>query len=158
MNVIAYLSVAIAALYINSSFIIQIELFEKIQGKNVLNWLGLDNFDKGNKHFAENIAGYAITVLVYIVCLIYHKASSRYKIKMKYLKENGKLKLKMQTSKGFRARKFKKKQETTWQSLKKQIIHLLKNPYAHLLFFRFCLFGWIFLYFSFQSLVPLLFL
>lgn len=66
MSIITYCSVAVAAVYINISFIIQIALFENIQNR-WLDFVGLDSFNSDNDRFAENVSGYAITVVVYIV-------------------------------------------------------------------------------------------
>ena len=35
---------------------------------------------------------------------------------------------------------------------------MVKNPYAHLMIFRVCLFFWVFIWFNFQSLLPLMML
>lgn len=155
MSIITYCSIVVAALYINVSFIIQIALFENIQN-SWIDFVGLDNFDSNNPNFAENIAGYAVTVCVYIVCLIYLKAVSRFRIKMKYLEQRHPERFLKQITSGLRARKFKKKKNLSiWETFLRQILTIVKNPYLHLLIFRFCLFGWIFLYFAFQSLIPL---
>jgi len=155
MNVITWISIAAAALYINLSFVFQIKLIGLSDNK----WLtqfGLDSFNQNSSHAGENIAAYAITVIVYIVCLIYRKAASRQAAKTIYIDSKNKIiKMNSQASSGLRARRFRKKNLTTFQSIARQISHLIKNPYLHLMVFRLFLFGWIFLYFSFQSLVPL---
>lgn len=155
MSIITYCSVAVAAVYINVSFIIQIALFENIQNR-WLDFVGLDSFNSDSDRFAENVSGYAITVVVYIVCLIYLKAASRSKIKTMYMREKYPEKVAKAQTSGLKFKAFrKKKAKTRCQTFKTQVMTILKNPYLHLMVFRLCCFGWIFLYFSFQSLVPL---
>jgi hypothetical protein len=118
--------------------------------------VGLDSFDDKNDRFAENVGGYAVTVIVYIVCLIYRKAAYRHKMKEKYLQQKYPEKFIQKASGGLKVRKFnRRKAKNSWQSLLNEIINLIKNPFLHLMIFRFFLFFWVFLYFSFQSLVPL---
>lgn len=157
MNVITYISILIAALYINVSFIIQIAFFDRLQSE-WLDYLGLDNFDSSKSHYAENILAYAVTVIVYIACLIYRKAAYRRILKEKYLHQKYPEKfVKKASGGGIKARKFVKsrKNATMFQSLLIQFSNLTKNPQMHLFIFRFLLFAWVFLYFSFQSIVPL---
>ena len=73
-----------------------------------------------------------------------------------YMREKYPEKYARSLTSGLKFRAFKKRRgRTRWQTLKAQIMTLLKNPYLHLMIFRLCCFGWIFLYFSFQSIVPL---
>lgn len=100
--------------------------------------------------------GYSFTVCVYIVNLIYIKATYRYKMKMKYLEVRYPERFKNGVPITPIKPKLKRKEDTgLLQTLGIQIMFLIKNPYLHLLIFRFCCFGWIFLYFCFQSLVSL---
>lgn len=157
MNVITYISILVAALYVNVSFVIQIAFFDSIQ-TDWLGYIGLDNFDSNKDSYLENISAYAITVVVYITCLIYRKAAYRHSLKEKYLQQKYPEKFVKKTSGGgLKVRKFNKsrKNVSMVQSIFIQLTNLFKNPFMHLFIVRIFLFFWIFLYFAFQSLVPL---
>lgn len=52
MKGVVFAALIVSALYINISFIIQIEFFEKIQN-DWMDYVGLDNFDSDNPRFKE---------------------------------------------------------------------------------------------------------
>ena len=86
------------------------------------------------------------------------KASTRMNAKTRYLRHKYPNRY---NQKNIDILKLKKKiQETssTIKSLINQIKLQLKNPYMHLFVLRFLAFVWMYLYFCFQSIVPLFFL
>ena len=104
-----------------------------------------------------DLAAYLLIVFVYIASLTYMKASTRMSAKLRYLKHKYPSKI----NKKLNLKKYTKKSKTA-NSTMKSIINLVKfqinNPHLHLYILRFCTFGWIYLYFCFQSVLPLIFL
>ena len=104
-----------------------------------------------------DLAAYLLIVFVYIASLTYMKASTRMSAKLRYLEHKYPSKI----NKKLNLKKYTKKSKTA-NSTMKSIINLVKfqinNPHLHLYILRFCTFGWIYLYFCFQSVLPLIFL
>jgi len=158
MSSITYICIFVAAVYINASFIIQIPILS-VNDEKWIDWIGLDNFSSGNSKFKENISGYAITVVVYITCLIYRKAARRYTLKDAYMRQRYPEKFVQKSTGSTKLKKLRKKKNMgSLHTLSEQMKTFLKNPYAHLMVFRFTLFIWMYLYFSFQSLLPMVML
>ena len=86
MGVVSYICVFIAAGYIVASFIVQIPIVSS-SNPTWIEWIGLDNFSDSNVKFKENVSGFAITTLVYIMALIYRKTATRYSQKERYIRQ-----------------------------------------------------------------------
>ena len=101
-----------------------------------------------------------MVVLVYIISLIYIKASSRMSAKIKHLgiKQGNNHGLKQMSSANMRFKKKNDDKESFLSNLLTQIRLMVKNPYMHMFVLRLCTFVWIYLYFCFQSIIPLFFL
>ena len=53
MKLVVYLALFISAVYINLSFIIQVECFSYLKEKGWMDYVGLDSFDSDNEKFDE---------------------------------------------------------------------------------------------------------
>lgn len=109
-------------------------------------------------NFNIDLSAYVFIVIVYIASLLYMKASTRMSAKNRYLRHKFPNKY---NKKNLDILKLKKKIEDTNSTLKSIINAIflqLKNPHLHLFVLRFLAFLWMYLYFCFQSIVPLAFL
>ncbi len=90
--------------------------------------------------------------------MVYKKAASRFRKKEKYLKQKYPERFITANSNNLSSRTIIRKKTNSFIKIFQEIINTLKNPYAHLMIFRFLVFVWADLYFSLPSLLPLLIL
>ena len=148
---ITIIAIFISAIYINASIIIQIKYFHA-ENNTQLIWIGLAHFsifdgedgEVYRMHIGETIAEYVLTIAVYITCLIYRKAAYRHGLKEKYMRQKYperylKRRLGLEVKRG---KTGKKNRINSCLKIVLECLNLLKNPYVHMMIFRFLLFVW----------------